>query len=54
MRLLNEASNSQASRSLSPSVLENNNNNKECIQSLLELAQSNVFPLVEVKIGGES
>ena len=53
MRLLNEASNSQASRSLSPSVLENNNNNKECIQSLLELAQSNVFPLVEVKIGGK-
>ena len=53
MNILNEASNSQVSRSLSPSILRENKRNKEAIESLRDLADKNIFHKVEVTIGKE-
>jgi hypothetical protein len=53
MNLLNEESNSQLSRSLSPSLLREDKQNKKLIESLRDLAERNVFPVVEVTIDDE-
>jgi hypothetical protein len=47
---LNEASNSQISRSLSPSLLREDKQNNESVELLLNLAARNIFPQIEVMI----
>jgi hypothetical protein len=47
---LNEASNSQISRSLSPSLLREDKQNNESVELLLNLAARNIFLQIEVMI----